>query len=406
MAVPSTVYSGCCASHAVHTNRSTGLEVKENISFIDNGFMMNVLRGPVRAFLLLLLLCALSVGLSQAQEEEPDYRAEAQALLQQMSPAERVGQLFLVTFEGAESSADSAIADLIINHYIGGAVLLASNDNIVDLENAPRQVAQLANTLQYMALEGQPSPEPATPGVAGTPSAGVLPAGTPSAAETGPDLQATVSPTATLEASATGEAEEPAPPRTSIPLFIATVHEGDGPPFTEIQHGLSGLPDQMAIGATWQPELSRQIGEIAGRELSAIGINMLFGPSLDVLEQPQPLSASDLGTRSFGGDPFWVGLLGQAYTAGVHEGSNNRLAVIAKHFPGYGSSDRPINVEVGTVRKSLEQLKQIELAPFFAVTGQAPGQPTVVDGLMSAHVRYQGFQGNIRATTAPVSFDP
>jgi beta-N-acetylhexosaminidase len=368
--------------------------------------MMKVLSGPVRAILLLLLLCALSVGLSQAQEEEPDYRAQAQALLQQMSPAERVGQLFLVTFEGVDSSADSAIADLILNHYIGGAVLLASNDNIVDLENAPRQVAQLANALQYMALEGQPSPEPAAQEVAATPSAGVLPAGTPSAAETGPELQATVSPTATLETSATGEAEEPAPPRTSIPLFIATVHEGDGPPFTEIQHGLSGLPDQMAIGATWQPELSRQIGEIAGRELSAMGINMLFGPSLDVLEQPQPFSASDLGTRSFGGDPFWVGLLGQAYTAGVHEGSNNRLAVIAKHFPGYGSSDRPINVEVGTVRKSLEQLKQIELAPFFAVTGQAPGQPSVADGLMSAHVRYQGFQGNIRATTAPVSFDP
>jgi beta-N-acetylhexosaminidase len=113
-----------------------------------------------------------------------------------------------------------------------------------------------------------------------------------------------------------------------------------------------------------------------------------------------------LGTRTFGGDPFWVGLMGQSYTAGIHDGSNNRLAVIAKHFPGFGSSDRPLNEEVGTVRKSLEQLKQIELAPFFAVTGGTADPASTVDGLLTAHIRYQGFQGNIRVTTAPVSFDP
>ncbi|MGD8858276.1 MAG: glycoside hydrolase family 3 N-terminal domain-containing protein, partial [Chloroflexota bacterium] len=328
--------------------------------------------------------------------------AEAQAMLREMTPAERVGQLFLVTFEGADPSAESAIADLILNHHIGGVVLLARNDNIVDLENAPRQVAQLANAMQYMALEGVPTPETISQETSVTPTAG-----TPSPSTPNPAIQATVSPTPTLDASATAlPTEQPSPPWTPIPLFVAIAHEGDGPPFTEIRSGLSGLPDQMAIGATWQPELSRQIGEIAGRELSAIGVNMLFGPSLDVLEAPQPYSESDLGTRSYGGDPFWVGLMGQAYTAGVHQGSENHLAVIAKHFPGYGSSDRPINVEVGTVRKSLEQLKQIELAPFFAVTGQAPDEQSVVDGLMSAHVRYQGFQGNIRATTAPVSFDP
>jgi beta-N-acetylhexosaminidase len=28
------------------------------------------------------------------------------------------------------------------------------------------------------------------------------------------------------------------------------------------------------------------------------------------------------------------------------------------------------------------------------------------DALLTTHIRYQGFQGNIRATTAPVSFDP
>jgi beta-N-acetylhexosaminidase len=344
------------------------------------------------------MLCLLSVGRAAGQER--DYASEAQVLLDAMTPAERVGQLFLVTFNGADTSDEGAIADLILNHKIGGIVLLAENDNIVALDNGPGQVAELINSLQLLALEGLPPPGEDQEQAQDTLLQEAPLAQTPSA-------QGTSVPTATIPADPTLlPTGEPEPPRTPIPLFVATVHEGDGPQFTQILHGLSSLPNQMTIGATWQPEQSRRVGQVAGRELSSMGINMLLGPSLDVLETPQPFNASDLGTRSFGGDPFWVGLMGQAYTAGVHEGSGGRTAVIAKHFPGYGSSDRPINEEVGTVRKSLEQLKQIELAPFFGVTGQAPNEISVVDGLMSAHVRYQGFQGNIRATTAPVSFDP
>jgi beta-N-acetylhexosaminidase len=52
----------------------------------------------------------------------------------------------------------------------------------------------------------------------------------------------------------------------------------------------------------------------------------------------------------------------------------------------------------------LEQLKQVELSPFFAVTNSTD-PADLVDGLLVSHIRYQGFQGNIRATTRPVSFD-
>jgi beta-N-acetylhexosaminidase len=66
-----------------------------------------------------------------------------------------------------------------------------------------------------------------------------------------------------------------------------------------------------------------------------------------------------------------------------------------------------VDEEVATVRKSLEQLKQIELAPFFAVTGKAPNSLSMADGVLVSHIRFQGFQGNnIRAATRPVSFDP
>src|SRR6185503_10037026 len=129
-----------------------------------------------------------------------------------------------------------------------------------------------------------------------------------------------------------------------------------------------------------------------------------LGPSLDVVESPNPSAQIDLGPRVFGGDPFWVGEMGRAYIAGLHNGSDDRMLVVAKHFPGRGASDRSPEEEVATVRKPLEQLEQVELIPFFSVTTST--QPAeLADGLLVSHIRYQGFQGNIRATTRPVSLD-
>ncbi len=326
---------------------------------------------------LIILTVAIVVGSQPvtAFGQEPDYGTLASEIVADMTVEERVGQLFLVTFEGSDALISSDIADLILNYNIGGVLYLAENDNIVGQDNSAEQIAFLSNALQQLTLTGT-TPFTSTESVEDEPGA-----------ESTPVIL-------------------PPPPNRPLPLFIAIAHEGDGPPFTEIYGGLTTLPNQMAVGATWQPEFSEAVGKIAGEELKLIGVNMILGPSLDVLENPSPLNPSDLGTRTFGGDPYWVGLMGQAYISGIHQGSDERVAVIAKHFPGYGSSDRPINEEIGTVRKSLEQLKQIELAPFVAVTGNAASPKATADGLLTAHIRYQGFQGNIRATTAPVSFDP
>jgi beta-N-acetylhexosaminidase len=296
------------------------------------------------------------VPLNQAEEK-------AQLLLQNMTAEERVGQLFLVTFNGAEALPGSDIYDLINNYYVGGVVLLAANDNFSDDDKTVENAIGLTRQLQTIRR----------------------------------DLSRASRTNAT-----SGESFIPA----YVPLFVGISQEGDNYPYDQILNGVTPLPNEMALGATWNPEFSKQVGTVLGQEMSAIGINLILGPSLDVLETPHTETASDLGTRTFGGDPYWVGKLGQAYIEGVHNGSNGRVAVIAKHFPGHGGSDRLPEEEVATVRKSLDQLLGFELAPFINVTGQAPSLAATADGLLTAHIRYQGFQGNIRATTRPVSFDP
>lgn len=340
----------------------------------------------------LIATCLLSFVLSGgqktavlAQDTPLTIEEEAQALFNSMSIAERVGQVFIVPFVGDTAYQDSRITDLILSYHVGGVVLLAKNDNITgagDLANAPIQTASLINDLQRLSLLGYTSAE-REPDTLNEP--------------TGEDTpQPTLPPTPTLAVS---------PVSAAIPLYIAANYEGDGPIYSEIFNGMNQLPSSMALGATWDPKNAAVVGRIAGAELKALGVNMLLGPVLDVVSNTTSNDNSSLGVRSFGGDPYWVGLMAQAYTQGLHEGSNGRLAVIAKHFPGTGSSDRSITQEIPTVRKTLEQLRQTELAPFFAVTGRAANEAQVVEGLLTTHIRYQGFQGNVQASTAPVSFD-
>ncbi len=296
--------------------------------------------------------------LNQTGEIDP----KVEELLSSLSPEERVGQLFLVTFQGTDVGPDTQIYNLIVNHHISGLTLLAENNNFTASTYNLNDLYGLINQLQLSKYTNSRKIEE-------------------------------------------DQFSENSPLSTYIPLFIGTSQEGGGFPNDQIINGLTPLPSQLSIGATWNTNLSYQVGSISGNELSNVGINLLFGPSLDVLENPLLQAASQLGTRSFGGDPYWVGEMARAYIRGLHDGSSGRLAIVGTHFPGLGSADRIPQEEVATVRKSLEQLKQIELAPFFIVTGNAITETEKVDALLTSHIRYQGLQGNIRSTTRPVGFD-
>jgi len=233
-----------------------------------------------------------------------DPAENARQMLTKMTPEERVGQLFLVTFTGSTATQNSQIYDLIINYHVGGVVLLSSNDNFVAAPDTVSGAYQLIAQLQSAEWQASQS----------------IPAET----ETNTPVPG---PTLT--------------PSNYVPLVIGISQDGDGYPNDQILHGLTPLPDLMALGATWNPSLAERVGAVAGQELSSIGFNMYFGPSLDVLESPGSTLGNGLGASAFGGDPYWVGAMGSAYISGLHTGSKGHLIVIADHFPGRGSADRP-----------------------------------------------------------------
>ncbi len=340
-------------------------------------------RGLVWRGALVLLLLLMLVPPTSAQEQGPDPVLEAIA---RMPTSMKVGQLVVVSFPDTALTEDAEIAALIREYGIGGVILQPGNGNFgAEGRIAPADFISMTNQLQSLAW-----------------------------AATQELLLADLLPTDISDEWLStdlrpGDPANPVPlPYASsyLPMFIMVESEVAGLPITSFVSGTTTLPNLMALGATWNPALSKSAGEVLGQELSALGVNFLLGPDLDVLYVPNPGSAFDLGTQSFGGDPFWVGEMGRAYIDGLHQGSAARLAVAPRHFPGLGSADRPLEEELPTVQRALAQLQQIELAPFYAAAAGDPGIEGVADALLVTHIRYRGFQGNIRQSTRPISLDP
>jgi beta-N-acetylhexosaminidase len=141
------------------------------------------------------------------------------------------------------------------------------------------------------------------------------------------------------------------------PLIIATDQEGGQ--LMAVGEG-TPLPGNMALGATRSTELARKAGEVLGRELAALGINVNYAPCADVNVNPQnPV----VGTRSFGEDPQLVSEL----TAAIIEGIQSQgVAATVKHFPGHGDTASDTHHGRTTVPHSLERLHAVELPPFSA----------------------------------------
>ncbi|RLT39300.1 MAG: hypothetical protein DWI57_10500 [Chloroflexi bacterium] len=306
---------------------------------------------------------------------------EIDRVIEAMSVADRVGQLFVIDFQGNQTAANSDIAELLQEYRIGGLVLSPENRNFSNVSgtDTPVQVAILTNQLQALAYGVYLRPEEAL-----SPPAALL---------REPE---------TLNLGIFQRVSQ------SIPLLVGVEQMGDDLLNTSLRQGFTTLPSQMALGATWNPALVKRVGVVAGRELAAVGVNLLLGPGLDVLEQPRPDLGAGLSVQSYGGDPYWVGKLGGAYISGIHEGSNQRVATLASHFPGQGGTDRRPDEEVATIQKSLQELRRTDLLPFASVTIhssailRSDGDPAMTEGLISGHIRYSSFQGS-RERTPPIS---
>jgi len=351
------VAATACASNFCHPDASL---------MIDAMMRNTMARATSLLALGLLSFAAVASSATGHADQEPD--GVVDQLVGSMSPRERIGQLAMVEFPG--DAVPPELAELIRDYKVGAVLLSRSNCNIVNgpqhdpldcgfsrQENpdTPAQVAFLVSQLQQEACDA-------------------------------------------TRYSLNGQ-------EYCLPLFVAVDHEGDDRPMGRLLNRFTPIPSAMAIGATFDPGQAESVGCIVGRELDAVGVNMLLGPVLDVLEEPRPGGEGDLGTRVLGGDPAWVGEMGRAYIRGVHACSEGRVATVAKHFPGHGRSKRRLEDEVSLVTKSLSQLQAVDLVPFAKVGGGDISHGERTDAMMTSHLAYsqvEGCDGSAPITLSPV----
>ncbi len=169
------------------------------------------------------------------------------------------------------------------------------------------------------------------------------------------------------------------------PLLIAADQEGGQ--LMAVGELTTPLPGNMALGATGSVELARRAGEVLGRELAAMGINIDYAPCCDVNVNPlNPV----IGTRSFGEDPQQVAKMAAAMIEGIQ---SQGVAAVAKHFPGHGGTFVNSHYSIPKINYSLEEWDEKASKPFRKAIENK------VDFVMMGHINYPNITDEISSSS-------
>ena len=167
-----------------------------------------------------------------------------------------------------------------------------------------------------------------------------------------------------LQAAAMGD--------TGIPLQISTDQEGGV--VNRIGAPLAVSPGNMAIGATFDPRNAYRAARVSGAELTALGVNVVDAPVVDV--NTNPLNSAD-GVRSFSDRTAHVA----GFSARAIEGYRAAgIGTQAKHFPGLGDTTVNTDNGVAVTDETRAQILATHVPPFRAAIAAG------ASSIMAAHI--------------------
>ncbi len=150
--------------------------------------------------------------------------------------------------------------------------------------------------------------------------------------------------------------------------------------------GATVFPHAIALGATGDADLVKQVAEATARELQATGVNWNYAPNLDL---PTDIRWGRV-YETFSDDPKLASELGNAYVEGlqsVKNGEGTAVMSTLKHYVGLGgmlwdtSSNENFKIDQGYTKPDEARLRAEYLPPFQA--GVEAGAMSVMVGLNS-----------------------
>ena len=155
------------------------------------------------------------------------------------------------------------------------------------------------------------------------------------------------------------------------PLFIAIDGEwGLGMRLDSVE----SFPRQLSMGAFASSNLVYQMGAAIAAQLKRLGIQINYGPVIDINNNPLNPVIND---RSFGQSKAQVIQQGVAYMKGLQD---NGVMATAKHFPGHGDVNVDSHFDLPVIHKSRADLDSLELVPFKALIDAG------IESIMVAHL--------------------
>ncbi len=142
-----------------------------------------------------------------------------------------------------------------------------------------------------------------------------------------------------------------------------------------------GFPSGIGRGSTWNPELERKVGEIVGRQASAVGASHVLAPVIDISRD----SRFGRQGETYGEDPVLASAMGVAYLEGLQMEKKEGMQIegVAKHFLGYHDSQGGIHAANCDIPYRL--LREVYAKPFQAAISKA--------GLKSVMPCYSSLNG-------------
>jgi beta-N-acetylhexosaminidase len=171
-----------------------------------------------------------------------------------------------------------------------------------------------------------------------------------------------------------------------IPLYYSLDYEGNGSS-DFIGPNMYGVPHPMGLAAVGDPDLTRRVGRLVGRQLKAVGLDWVHSPDLDVNTDP---SNPEINTRSFSPDPKVCADYGLQMFLGYRDGN---LIATGKHFPGRGHSSNDAHFDVPLIHESAERMRNVHLAAY------KPAIEAGMPAIMLAHSVYPSLDPSNEIST-------
>lgn len=138
-----------------------------------------------------------------------------------------------------------------------------------------------------------------------------------------------------------------------IPIWVGIDQEGG-----VVNRLPNKYPSAMQFADWNDPSLTYNKHDEMANELTELGIDINFGPVLDINSNPNnPV----INSRAFGNDANTVVKHTEAV---INSYNDNNMFAVGKHYPGHGDTNDDSHLKLPVVNKTWDELLELELLPF------------------------------------------